>query len=165
MNMNEIKNVSFADMKPVEKSIENETVVITEEFLVSGMTKGCGIKNEQLRLLGVQFPVQTGWKQSLIGKTISKQTADKYISLKGSRKKKNKKNTKKIKMYETEKTESISLNHWESSTIYQLVQKQYSDISDALQTTEAAKIVTRDYNRLMRKLEAAIRNTSEWDYT
>ena len=62
-----------------------------------------------------------------------------------------------------EKTESISLNHWESITLYQLVKNQYCDIVDALQSTKATRTVMKDYNKLMDKLENIIGKTSEYD--
>ena len=64
-------NISFADMKPVEKTVSNtEYIEITEEFLVSGMQSGVGCNNDQLRLLGVELPAKKGWKKDLIGKQI-----------------------------------------------------------------------------------------------
>jgi len=85
-----VKKVPYKkdDMETVKSSTkENDFVVITEDFLVSGMQSGIGCNNDQLRLLGVEIPAKKGWKQSLIGKRISKETADKFIALKGIHKK------------------------------------------------------------------------------
>ncbi len=162
-----MNDISFDDMETVKSfATENDFVMITEEFLVSGMTKGCGINNDQLRLLGVELPIQSGWKQKIIGKKISKKTAEKFLALKGVRKKEARKKVVENKNEasgNTEKTESISLNHWESITLYQLVKSQYCDIVDTLRSTEATKAVMKDYNKLMDKLETAIGKTSEYD--
>lgn len=162
-----MNNISFDDMETVKSSTtENNFVVITEDFLVSGMTSGCGINKDQFKLLGLEYPAPKGWKQKLIGKKISKETAEKFIALKGVHKKADR---KKVIENETEapgnkeKTESISLNHWESITLYQLVKNQYCDIVDALRSTEATRAVKKDYNKLMDKLETVIGKTSEYD--
>lgn len=162
-----MNDISFDDMETVKSpTTENDFVVITEDFLVSGMQSGIGCNNDQLRLLGVEIPAKKGWKQSLIGKRISKETADKFIALKGIHKKADR---KKVLENEAavpgikEKTESISLNHWESITLYQLVKNQYCDIVDALRSTEATRAVMKDYNKLMDKLETVIGKTSEYD--
>ena len=162
-----MNNISFDDMETVKNSTsENDFVEITEDFLVSGMTSGCGINKDQFKLLGLEYPAPKGWKQSLIGKRIPKETAEKFIALKGVHKKADR---KKVIENETEapgnkeKTESISLNHWESITLYQLVKNQYCDIADALRSTEATRAVMKDYNKLMDKLETVIGKTSEYD--
>lgn len=157
-----MNDISFDKME----TINNDYVEITEEFLVSGMTSGCGINKDQFKLLGLEYPAPKGWKQKLIGKKISKETAEKFIALKGVHKKADR---KKVIGNETEapenkeKTESIFLNHWESITLYQLVKNQYCDIVDALQSTEATRAVMKDYNKLMDKLETVIGKTSEYD--
>ncbi len=148
------------------ETLNNDYLEITEEFLVSGMTSGCGINKDQFKILGLEYPAPKGWKQSLIGKRISKETAQKFLSLKGVHKKADRKKVieNEIEAPEnTEKTETISLNHWESITLYQLVKNQYCDIVDALPSTEATRAVMKDYNKLMDKLETAIEKTSEYD--
>ena len=77
-------NISFDDME----TANTDFIEITEKFLVSGMTSGCGINKEQFQLLGIEYPAPKGWKQSLIGKKISKETAQKFCDLKGVHKKK-----------------------------------------------------------------------------
>lgn len=162
-----MNDISFDDMETVKSfATENDFVVITEEFLVSGMQSGIGCNNDQLRLLGVDIPAKKGWKQSLIGKRISKETAQKFIALKGVHKKSERKKVIENEIEapgNTDKTETISLNHWESITLYQLVKNQYCDIVDALPSTEATRAVMKDYNKLMDKLETVIGKTSEYD--
>ncbi len=160
-----MNDISFDDMETVKSfATENDFVVITEEFLVSGMQSGIGCNNDQLRLLGVDIPAKKGWKQSLIGKRISKETAQKFLELKGVHKKNDRKEIlSKNSSVVKNKTESISLTHWESITLYQLVKNQYSDIVEALRSTEATRVVMKDYNKLMDKLEKAIANTSDYD--
>ena len=162
-----MNDISFDDMETVKSfATENDFVVITEEFLVSGIQSGIGCNNDQLRLLGVDIPAKKGWKQSLIGKRISKETAEIFIALKGVHKKADRKKVIENEIeapVNTEKTETISLNHWESITLYQLVKNQYCDIVDALRSTKATRAVIKDYNKLMDKLETAIGKTSEYD--
>lgn len=148
------------------ETLNNDYVEITEEFLVSGMTSGCGINKDQFKILGLEYPAPKGWKQSLIGKRISKETAQKFLSLKGVHKKADRKKVIENEIEtpgNTDKTESISLNHWEGITLYQLVKDQYCDIVDALRSTETTRAVMKDYNKLMDKLETVIGKTSEYD--
>ena len=155
-------NISFDDMETVNADF----VEITEEFLVSGMTSGCGINKDQFQILGLEYPAPKGWKQSLIGKKISKETAQKFLELKGVHKKKDRNeilSQKSSVVKKAKETDSISLTHWESITLYQLVKNQYCDIVDALRSTEATRAVMKDYNKLMDKLENVIANTSDYD--
>lgn len=157
-----MNNISFENME----NVNTDFIEITEDFLVSGMTSGCGINKDQFNLLGLKYPAPKGWKQSLIGKRIPKETADKFIALKGIHKKADRKKVieNETETYRnTEKTESISLNHWESITLYQLVKNQYCNIVDALRSTEATRTVIKDYNKLMDKLEIVVGKTSEND--
>ena len=157
-----MNDISFDKME----TVNSDYVEITEKFLVSGMTSGCGINKDQFKILGLEYPAPKGWKQSLIGKRIPKETAEKFIALKGVHKKTDRKKVIENEIEapgNTEKTETISLNHWESITLYQLVKNQYCDIVDALKSTEATRAVMKDYNKLMDKLETAIGKTSEYD--
>ncbi len=158
-----MNNTSFDDMETVKLSTsENDFVVITEDFLVSGMTSGCGINKDQFKILGLEYPAPKGWKQSLIGKRISKETAEKFIALKGVHKPKDRSSilsqetngTKPLK-----KTESINLTHRESIILYQLVKNEYCNIVAALGNTEESKPVKKIYNTIMDKLEGAIAKT------
>lgn len=80
-------------------------VIITEEWLRSGMTSGIGIKNAQAKVLGVNIK-KRGWFIGLIGAEIPKEVADKYISLKYSIPQKRVKGSKKAK-----KTKSFIKNY------------------------------------------------------
>ena len=66
--------------------MENELITITDEFLKSGMNGGVGISRKQLIILGLDGTFQSGWKKKLIGKTISKETAEKYLAARKIRK-------------------------------------------------------------------------------
>jgi hypothetical protein len=91
-------NISFDDMIPIDKKIEVEAVsddsvdysgdsiVITDDFIMAGMSGNGGFNYAQLKLLGVPTPPRTGWKDTIIGKTISKEIAQKYLSMKGKTK-------------------------------------------------------------------------------
>lgn len=71
----------------MDNETDNEKVVITKKFLLSGMTGECGINYSQLRILGIEIPPESGWKERVIGKEISKKDADLFLSLKGKSKK------------------------------------------------------------------------------
>ena len=161
-----MNNISFDYMENVQNSTTgNDFVEITEDFLVSGMTSGCGMNKEQFQLLGLEYPAPKGWKQSLIGKKISKETAQKFIELKGVRKKKDRSeilSQDSVVNENCKKTESIELTHRESIILYQLVKNEYCNILTALGNAEESKPVKKIYNTLMNKLEAAIANTKEF---
>lgn len=153
-----MNDISFDKME----TINNDYVEITEEFLVSGMTSSCGINKDQLKILGLEYPAPKGWKHCLIGKRISKETAEKFIALKGIHKPKDRSSilsqetngTKTLK-----KTESVNLTHRESIILYQLVKNEYCNIVSALGNTEESKPVKKIYNTIMDKLEGAIAKT------
>ena len=145
-----MNNMSFEDME----TVNTDFVEITEDFLVSGMTSGCGINKEQFQLLGIEYPAPKGWKQSLIGKKISKETAQKFCDLKGVHKKKDR---NEILSKNKEKLATINMTYWESVTLYQLIKKEYCGIPDILK--RETHQVYKDYNKLMDKLENAIANT------
>ena len=157
-----MNKINFNDME----NVNDDYIEITEEFLLSGMQSGIACNNDQYQLLGVEIPAKKGWKQSIIGKKISKENAEKYLALKGVHKPKDRNVilSKSTTISNSPvKTESISLNHWESITLYQLVKNQYCDIVDDLQSTKATRTVMKDYNKLMDKLENIIGKTSEYD--
>lgn len=70
----------------MDNKTENETITITRKFLLSGMTGECGINYSQLKILGIEIPPEKGWKERVIGKEISKQEAELFLSLKGKSK-------------------------------------------------------------------------------
>ena len=80
-------NITFDDMKPIENiSITNELFEITNDFIVAGMSGNGGFNYAQLKLLGVETPPQTGWKERIIGTKIPRETARKYLAMKGKTK-------------------------------------------------------------------------------
>ena len=62
-------------------------MIITKEFIESGGTNGIGFTNEQLRVLGFSSPPGKGWKSELIGKEIPDEVAQKFVSMKGVKRK------------------------------------------------------------------------------
>lgn len=80
-------NITFDDMKPIENiSITNELFEITNDFIVAGMSGNGGFNYAQLKLLGVETPPKTGWKERIIGTKIPRETARKYLAMKGKTK-------------------------------------------------------------------------------
>lgn len=60
---------------------DGKGVIVTDEWLSSGMTSGIGIKKSQAKLLGLNVK-EKGWKKAFIGSVIPKELAEKYIKLK-----------------------------------------------------------------------------------
>lgn len=56
-------------------------MVITKEWLESGMKGGIGIKSKQCKFLGLPYPPPKGWKYLVIGNTISDIDAQKFLYL------------------------------------------------------------------------------------
>lgn len=47
------------------------------------MTKGIGINKDQIRVLGIEFPLKSGWRDTIIGKEITEEQAKEFLALKG----------------------------------------------------------------------------------
>lgn len=60
---------------------DGKHVIITKEWLLSGMTAGVGLKHSQAKVLGVDSK-KTGWLDGIIGAEITVAVANKYIELK-----------------------------------------------------------------------------------
>lgn len=56
---------------------------ITQELLTAGASKGGGFSRRQTELLGVAWPLPSGWKRSVIGRTISDEAAEEFVQLAG----------------------------------------------------------------------------------
>lgn len=123
--------ISFDDMETINNlTPESNFVIITEEFLVSGMQSGIGCNNDQLRLLGVEIPAKKGWKQTLIGKKISKETAEKFIALKGIHKKKERNvilSQKSFELNNLEKNNLIEIKEEEKNIIIYCIENSYKN--------------------------------------
>lgn len=52
-----------------------DSIVITNEFLVSNATNNCGWTKYQIEILGLPWPLERGWKEKVIGMRISLDTA------------------------------------------------------------------------------------------
>lgn len=109
-------NVSSLLPEPVINP-DSKIITITNEFLESGMTSNVGINNSQLTLLGIPTPPESGWKEKVIGKTISKNDAEVFLSLKGL---KGKKAKNILEEYLNKKVENDELTQEEKSQIEQL---------------------------------------------
>jgi len=48
---------------------------ITNKWLVDHSTRGCGFTKKQLDAIGISWPPQKGWKESVIGKWITEEEA------------------------------------------------------------------------------------------
>lgn len=64
------------------------TVEITEEYLTRQATAKIGWNRAQLSVLGVSWPPVKGWKQSVIGKTLTEAEAVKFEQARTKTKKK-----------------------------------------------------------------------------
>lgn len=79
------EEVSFDTMEVVSLRSEdsNTYVILSEESIRKGLTRGVGINKMQQDILGVEY-LNKGWLQGLIGKSIPKADYDKFLSLKGA---------------------------------------------------------------------------------
>ena len=59
-----------------------ETITLTKDLIEKGMTKKAGINYKQLQLLGIPKRNNKGWKEKLIGQSISKYLYQQYLGLK-----------------------------------------------------------------------------------
>jgi predicted GIY-YIG superfamily endonuclease len=57
---------------------------VTIEFLAAGASEAGGHTRRQVELLGLNWPLSKGWKQSIIGSTISDEIGEEFLSLVGT---------------------------------------------------------------------------------
>lgn len=63
-------------------------VILTEELIRQGMKAGIGMKGAQARLLGISWPLKTGWLESSIGRLVSSEDFEAFLELKDAKAKK-----------------------------------------------------------------------------
>ena len=56
-------------------------MIVTDELLAAGASKRGGLSRQQLALLGVDWPPSSGWKKSIIGRSIPDERAAEFIRL------------------------------------------------------------------------------------
>jgi ribonuclease HI len=66
----------------------SEKIKLTEKFLREGQSDRGSWSKAQLELLGVGYPLRSGWKEALMGKEIDRGTAEEFIALKNKHLKK-----------------------------------------------------------------------------
>lgn len=54
---------------------------ITEDLIAAGTSERGGLSKRQLALLGVDWPPLSGWKKSIIGRSISDEDAEEFLRL------------------------------------------------------------------------------------
>lgn len=59
----------------------SNSVLVTNDFIVSGKSIRGGWKRAQLALIGIEWPPIAGWKARAIGRVISRQAADRFVTL------------------------------------------------------------------------------------
>jgi len=59
-------------------------VTLTRELIDSGMSMNGGLNGEQLRLLGLQMPLKTGWKTRAVGQQITDDDYERFVLLKNA---------------------------------------------------------------------------------
>lgn len=60
------------------------TIQVTDEFLLAGASARGGWTHEQLRLLGIPWPAQKGWKRSLLGTTVDAANARRFLEIRAA---------------------------------------------------------------------------------
>lgn len=61
--------------------LADTTIRITEEFLCAGASARGGWTREQLRLLGVSWPLPKGWKHAIIGQVVDIAHAQEFLAI------------------------------------------------------------------------------------
>lgn len=56
--------------------------IVTEALLDKGMSRNGSWSNQQLKTLGVRFPLQKGWRRRLVGSSISPVAEKRFLILK-----------------------------------------------------------------------------------
>ena len=57
-------------------------MIITDEFIENGRSSLGAWGAKQVRTLGVEWPLKKGWKERLIGKTVTDAAAQRFLDLK-----------------------------------------------------------------------------------
>lgn len=71
-----------ASQRQKGNNMREELVTVDENLLRQGMSKRGAWSRKQLETLGVQWPLQNGWKQRLMGKRILASRARRFVELK-----------------------------------------------------------------------------------
>lgn len=58
-------------------------MIVTNELLAAGSSVKGGFSRKQVELLGGEWPLRQGWKDVLIGKEVSDENAQAFVSLAG----------------------------------------------------------------------------------
>jgi hypothetical protein len=66
--------------------MKTQWLILTPALIRAGATGGCGFTREQLDLLGVPRPLEAGWIDSLSGTVIDRAKYERFLALKGTRK-------------------------------------------------------------------------------
>lgn len=75
-------------------------IKITQEFIDSGKSHAGGWSREQLRILGVSWPPEAGWRERIEGTEILTLEAEKFIEIRNNHLKgRNKRKLTKIRKY------------------------------------------------------------------
>lgn len=61
---------------------DESMVTITKKFFMDNATERGAWTRRQVEILGVTWPMQSGWQNELIGKKISQETADAFAEAK-----------------------------------------------------------------------------------
>lgn len=60
---------------------ETKTVLVTRQFVHSGKTAAGGWTASQLKLIGIEWPPESGWINRTEGNEISKADADTFLEI------------------------------------------------------------------------------------
>lgn len=58
-------------------------MIVTRELFAAGSSEKGGFSRKQVELLGGEWPLRQGWKDALIGKEVSEENANAFVSLAG----------------------------------------------------------------------------------
>ena len=60
-------------------------VILTEDLLLMGMEKNVGINRDQADMIGIDYPLISGWKDRAIGTEVHPKSFGMFLLLKGKK--------------------------------------------------------------------------------
>ena len=64
----------------IKESDNHGEIEVTEAVLKAMMTSGCGMPKKKAEALGIPYPLKSGWRRNIIGKTVSMRLVKSLLS-------------------------------------------------------------------------------------
>jgi hypothetical protein len=109
-------------------------VIVTKSFINKYV--GNSINSQQLRILGMNWPPQKGWKEKVVGKNISAQEAEIFMNSKKTKLKKTKQKDENLKEWIALYYKFKKLNNDILESVIQEVNEMYEYEQKNIRTTD-----------------------------